>query len=337
MPGTFNISVVVPTYQRRARVMTLIESFRHQTFRARDYEVVVCVNGSTDGTVEALEAAVTDHALRVVLETRPGRSAALNAGIRASRGELVVLLDDDMEPVPEFLAMHWSAHLGRDRIGVMGAVPVAVEPAAPSSTRYIAGKFNRHLANLARPEYRVLLTDFFSGNFSIRRQVLHEAGGFDEDFQIYGNEDLELSFRLAKSGVAIEYSATALAIQRNDKAFAALVEDSIAEGRTAVVFAGKHPDAVRLLKLGSHAHGSIALRWLRNVLLRLDRRWPGLPVFVIRGERQLARIDPPGMTTFYRLALGHMFWVGVQRALADQVRARNDLGALSSLAKDLRL
>ena len=140
-----------------------------------------------------------------------------------------MLLDDDMEPSPEFLAAHWQAHHTRARIGVMGAVPVAIFPRMPPAARFMAEKFNGHLARLGCAEYVPLLTDFYSGNFSIERDVLVEAGGFDEDFQLYGNEDLER--RSACARWACPPSTTPARVRHiDDKDFPALALDAIAEG-----------------------------------------------------------------------------------------------------------
>src|SRR5258705_1441402 len=191
----------------------------------------------------------------VAWRARRGRAGAINAGVAVARGALIILLDDDMEPSPDFVAAHRRAHDSGVRLGAMGAVPVVVDPSASAAARWVADKFNRHLENLARPDYRLLLTDFYSGNFSISRALLDEVGGFDEDFRLYGNEDLELSHRLARAGIDVRYDAGALAHQYIEKSFAALARDREAEGRTAVLFAEKHPEVFDRLKLGTFHDG----------------------------------------------------------------------------------
>jgi len=333
-----SISVVVPTHQRRERLLAMLRAFDTQTFPATRFEVIVSVDGSTDGTVEALKSAATSYSLRTLSHPRRGRAAALNAGVWVSSGRLIVLLDDDMEPAPGFLDAHWRAHQARrTRLGVMGAVPVAVDEDASPASRYIAAKFNGHLENLARPDWPLALTDFYSGNFSIHADLLREVGGFDEDFHQYGNEDLELSFRLAKSGVTLAYDACALAHQHNDKSFRELAEDSVAEGRTAVMFALKHPDAFTYLKLGRYATGPVVLRLIRDRLLRYSRQNARPPRWLLRLEAILARIRPPGMTSFYRLSLGYLYWIGAREAIREARTAGRRLGPLARLARDLRL
>jgi GT2 family glycosyltransferase len=331
------ISVIVPTHQRCARVVALARALARQTFPAGRFELVVTVDGSTDGTEDALAALSPPYALSVASQPQRGRAAARNAAVSRAHGTLLVLLDDDMEPAPGFLAAHWRAHDGRPRHGVLGAVPVRMPAGMRPATRYVAAKFNGHLARLAQPGAALRLTDFYSGNFSVRRSVFDEIGGFDENFRAYGNEDLEFSFRLRQAGVSLAYDADALAVQSIDKDFPALARDAAAEGRTAVQFAIKHPAAFADLKLGSYGHGPLAPRMARNLLLAVGRWWPGFPDWVVRREALLARLVPGDAPAFYRLALGYMFWIGVRAALAARLGDGPLDAPLAQLARDLRL
>lgn len=334
-PSSLVASVVVPTFERRASMLRLCTALSLQTLPGATFELIVSVDGSSDGTAEALASLKMPYPLRILTQAKGGRASALNAGIRAACGELLVLLDDDMEPSPEFLERHVGAHADRASCGVMGAVPIVSDAEAPSAARYTAAKFNGHLEQLRRPEYVMRLTDFYSGNFSIRRSAMIDAGGFDEDFQVYGNEDLELSWRLSKAGIRMVYEPRALARQYNDKTFAALARDSRDEGRTAVLFARKHPEAFDQLRLGTFHNGSRLLRALRNALLSATRNWPSLPERIVGLERMIARWQRGDMTAFYRLALGYFYWLGARTALQDSDARVNDTAGLRRLAGEL--
>jgi GT2 family glycosyltransferase len=330
------ISVVIPTYQRRESLLRELRALARQTLPPRSFEVIVSIDGSTDGTREALESFSTPYRLVVVDGPNRGRATACNRGIRAAGGELLVLLDDDMEPAPGFLDAHWRAARGDPARGVMGAVPVRIEPSAPPAVRHLGARFNGHLANLARPDYVPRLSDFYSGNFSVRRDVLLDVGLFDEDFVLYGNEDLELSLRLTRAGVRFSYCAEALAYQGNDKDFAALARDKIAEGRTAVLLARKHPDALDGLKLGSFAEGPASLLRIRALLLRLGRSWDALPEWLIRLEGLAASLGLPGSRRIYEPLLGLFYWFGARAALEELRGTGTDPGPLARLADELR-
>jgi GT2 family glycosyltransferase len=319
MSKPFEASVVVPTYQRRESLRRLLDVLTQQTLPASDFEVVVAVDGSTDGTREMLEELRPPYALCTAWHTpNRGRAAACNAGIRQSRGVVVVILDDDMEPVPGFLEGHLRAHAGQERLGVVGAVPIAYDETSPGVVRYIGAKFNQHLRKLAEPGTRIECRDFFSGNFSIRRSHLLAAGLFDESFTIYGNEDVDLGLRLGRMGVELVFSADALALQHYEKSAGALANDQIAKGRTAVLLASKHPQALPRLKLTAFHRKSRAWRLARAALLASTRLVPATDRAVVGYLDWLERRNRKALDACLPLALDYFFWVGAAAALREQ-------------------
>ncbi len=321
MTAQYSVSVVIPTYERCASVLRALEALGRQTLPPCDYEVIVSIDGSSDGTREAVERFAAAYRVRALWQPNRGRAAACNAGIRAATGEVVILLDDDMEPLPGFLLAHRQAHPHGSRLGIMGAVPIALDRSSAAVTEYIGGKFNAHLEKLASPGYDLNLRDFYSGNFSIRRAVLLEVGGFDEGFRIYGNEDLELSIRLKRAGVQLRYSAEPVARQHYTKGFAALARDNIAKGRTAVLLVGKHPESFADSRLGGYRRASRKWRLLRSALIAASARWGRMPDVVISFIEWLEKRRPPRLHRYYNVALDYFFWVGVRAALRERASA----------------
>ena len=311
------LSVVIPTYQRRDSLLRLLASLIGQTLPASAYEVVAVVDGSTDGTAEAARGLAVPYALSVLEGSNRGRARACNAGVRAATGDVVVLLDDDMEPTPEFLAAHAQAHAGAGRRAVVGAAPIVVSPASPPFVRYMAGGFRKRLARLGQPGYRVSFRDTYTGNFSARREVLLAVGGFDEAFRVYGHEDYELALRLQGAGVELTYGAEALAHQHYEKTFAAFARDGIARGRTAVLFAAKHPEVVDRIKLSEYRQWPWRWRALRALLLRLSRVTDRVPGWVVALVERLERWEPPRLDKYYTMAIDYLYWYGAFGAMRE--------------------
>ena len=308
------VSVVIPTFRRKDALLRALRSLATQSIAPDEYEVVVVVDGSDDGTREAAESSEQPYSLRVLWQGNRGRAAARNTGVAAAEAELVVLLDDDMEASPRLLEEHLKAHMAGPRLAVMGAAPIAVESSAPAPTTYIARKFNRHLEHLARAGGPLALRDFYSGNLSIRRAVFESVHGFDERFTIYGNEDLELSLRLAAAGVSIVYEPAAIAHQSNDKTFDALARDNVAKGRTAVLLARLHPEARAQLKIGTFQREPLRRRIVVNTLLAATRVVPPVRPVVVGLVRLLGALRIPGAQFLYPLTLDYLYLCGARDA-----------------------
>jgi GT2 family glycosyltransferase len=325
------VSVVIPTHQRREALERVLESLATQTLEPAAYEVVVAVDGSTDGTLETLEAFPPPLRLRWVSPPGRGRAGACNAALAAARGEVTVILDDDMRCVPEFVERHRDDHPPSSRRCVLGAVPVELEEDSPHAARYVKEKFDAHLARLPDPAHLALPRSFYTGNASLRTEVIREVGGFDDSFGIYGNEDVELALRLRQAGVELGYDPEALAFQSYDKDLTGLQLDTLAKGRTTVQLARRHPEVFGDLRL---AHPKDSSRpWLaaRALLLALTRRLPATSGALFALCSLLERLGGWRFPLFYRPVLDYAFWAGVDAAL----RESHDEGELSMLAGEL--
>jgi glycosyltransferase involved in cell wall biosynthesis len=171
------VSVVIPTYQRCASVQRAIEALAHQTLAPDDYEVIVSIDGSEDGTREMLAGQHADFQLRALWGPNRGRAAARNAGVDAARGSLIVFLDDDMVATPGLLSAHVEAHplsnaQPRKR-AVIGAAPMVTSPPSPL-TLYLAAHFQERLDSLARPGRVPRFNEAYTGNLSLARATLLE-------------------------------------------------------------------------------------------------------------------------------------------------------------------
>jgi glycosyltransferase involved in cell wall biosynthesis len=87
------VSIVTPTYQRAGLLRHTIDSIRRQTYP--NIEHIVVDGGSTDGTVELLQALEGTYPLRWVSERDEGMYHAINKGLGMARGEVMAYLNSD--------------------------------------------------------------------------------------------------------------------------------------------------------------------------------------------------------------------------------------------------
>ncbi len=200
------LSVVIPTCNRREILERTLPTLLAQDFPAGDCEIVVVVDGSTDGTIEFLKRQNPAFRLKVIPQSNRGQTAARNAGLRAAEGELVVFFDDDILCPPGILQQHAVAQAGSDPLWVHG--PIYVAPESPRTLlRYkIEDQYTSYYGRLdpgAQIRMPADLCFLSACNLSIRREVLLAHGGFDE--RAPGYEDIELGLRLWKAGVRFRY------------------------------------------------------------------------------------------------------------------------------------
>lgn len=326
------VSLVIPTHQRRESLRRALVSLAGQTAAAASYEVVVSVDGSTDGTAEMIDGFDAPYALRRTAPDRRGRAAACNAAVAAAAGEVLIVLDDDMEAGPELVGRHAAHHPPGSRRCVLGAVPVVLDEDSPRAAAHVKQRFDAHLARLPDPAHLARPRSFYTGNASLRTEVMRAVGGFDESFGIYGNEDVELSLRLRAAGVELGYDPDAVAWQRYEKDFDGLQRDTMEKGRTTVLLARGHPEVFGDLRLAAPYESSRAWLVARAALLAATRRVPATARAVFAAGALLERAGLWRAPLFYRAALDYAFWAGAAAALREQ----EDEGELARLAGELQ-
>jgi glycosyltransferase involved in cell wall biosynthesis len=240
------LSVITPTRNRMGLLEGLLVSLEAQTYT--DFEVVVAVDGSSDGTLALLEAYKRRGvlALEVVVLSGSGRAAARAAAMARATGTVLVFLDDDLTVPPEVLARHAAFHQVMTQSIAIGAV-----------------RFPDGLVRFsARPDWM----NFSGCNVSLAALALRDVGGFDLAFAEYGGEDLELGYRLRQAG--LRYKALQNAEVFHHGARVPDPQKGYSAGYEAVKIAQKHGGNVAL-QLGVHPSLLLAKRAAFNPLGRV--------------------------------------------------------------------
>ena len=251
-PRLTRFSVVIPTYERRETVLRTVAALGDQEFD--DFEVVVAVDGSSDGTAEALRRFGARFPLRVVEQPNGGRATAVNAGAGAAQGEFLLILDDDMSADPRLLAEHDRSHReGAD--AVMGDLPL--DPGSPPNLlSWGVGFWARtRCERLSAPGAEIRLDDLLTGQMSVSRQTYDELDGFDVSFTrdgLFGGEDIDFGYRLLGAGKKVIFNPRAITYQYYDVGPAEYLRRARETGRSDWELVAKHPELTERLDNSPH-------------------------------------------------------------------------------------
>ncbi len=223
------VSAIVPTHDGRELLETLLIGLADET-QYSELEVVIVDNASSDGTVEWLESAVVPFPLIIVRNARNfSFSAAMNIGAARSSGELLLFLNNDVQPIERGWLRRLVTSLERPGTVIAGAV--MVDPNRESvSGRPVAVQHDGIAFRLDRGVLRPVLRGLGADVAEVigadgevaavaaacaltRAAAFDEIGGFDERFR-YGGEDIDLCLRLAERGGAITMSRTTVLLHR---------------------------------------------------------------------------------------------------------------------------
>jgi GT2 family glycosyltransferase len=119
-------------------------------------------------------------------------------GIAAAKGSLIVFLDDDIIPTPSYLRAHYEAHYKARTVAIGYNYPLVLDKERGCSMLGLDVR-DKQFASFPEPGKSVWSL-MYGGNFSVEHTLLDAVGHFDESFEGWGVEDVELAYRLVRHG-----------------------------------------------------------------------------------------------------------------------------------------
>jgi GT2 family glycosyltransferase len=308
---TVTVSFVIPTHRRADALRQTLERVTAVEHPPDALEVIVVDNAGERAT-EQVVAAFGAGAVPVRYEraTEGGAAAARNHGARVSRGELLILLDDDILIEPSHVARHLKL---RSSYGdcVSGGDWRLPDETITALQHTPFGRFRLALERRYRdgepgesldPD-RWQVPMLAACNLALVRDRFLELGGFDERFPYAGVEDRELSMRIRIAGLRL-IRDDSIRLVHNDQLltieqFCAREQRSAA---TVAVLARIHPEADRGRAFAAvngpvsrtDPPGLVARKLIKSVLAvpaaAVTTRWALGAVEPMLSDRVLARL-----------------------------------------------
>jgi len=216
--GKMKISVILCTYNRCQSLANALGSVAASTLpNWVEWEVLVVDNNSCDQTRAVVGEFCQRYPgrFRYLFEPRPGKSNALNTGIRAARGDILVFTDDDVTVEPMWLQNLTAALHNREWAGMGGRTLPERNFSRPrwlsleERTLAMLGIFDRG------PEAFELTEPLLGNNMAYQKEMFEKHGGFRTDLGPlpdcqFQNEDTEFGLRLLAAGERLRYEPSAV-------------------------------------------------------------------------------------------------------------------------------
>jgi GT2 family glycosyltransferase len=255
------LSVVIPSHNRRERLASILEALGAGGYPADRFEVVVALDRCSDGSRAAVEALRLPFPLTVVETDHGSAGPTRNDGVAHAREAMLVFLDDDIVPGPEFLAAHADAHRHGTDVVALGYCPPAVGESWWAQE--LRNWWEDHYRGQREANHQWTFVDFAVGNASISRDLLDRCGGFDPTFPgPRGREDWELGVRILDAGARLRFVPAARGDHYLDASFETALRNRRSDARSELEVARRHPQVI--------GHLSVVL--VADAVARGDRR-----------------------------------------------------------------
>ncbi|MBN1780268.1 glycosyltransferase [bacterium] len=187
------IDIIVPSYNNLTELKQCLAGFALQTFR--DFRVLLCMDGSSDGSLAYAERLTTDFEMLVLKHEEGqhrGRNATRNLALPVLDSTYLATIDSDIVPDPDFLKNHLELLEKRDCIS-LGQV-LYTNRYDNAWADYIQSRGKNKFKSMTEIPYFYVTT----GNMAMRTRYFIESGGQDANMTTYGGGDTEFAYRLHK-------------------------------------------------------------------------------------------------------------------------------------------
>lgn len=208
------ISVVIATYNRGPSLRELLRSLVDQDIGTDAFEVVLVDDGSAEPAWRFIGDLTFPYAFQHVRQENTGQAGARQHGAELANGEIVVIIDDDMEIPRDFLRKHQEAHDAGFDV-VLGHI-ITPEDAGGRALheRFHMEKLTAQIESFRSGATAVRGVHLCTGNVSFRRALFHDVGGFNRTLK--RSEDRELGIKFEERGARIGFGFDAKSIHKSD-------------------------------------------------------------------------------------------------------------------------
>lgn len=223
-----DIAIVIPNFngghllkENLLRIVKAIE-FSKNKLKIKT-EIIIIDDKSTDNSINNIEKYISEANFKNVLfkilqnEKNLGFSSTVNKGVKNSNGEIIILLNTDVAPYEDFLPF-LIQHFEDEKIFAVGCMEESIENGKTILRGRGVGKWKKGFLIHSKGEVNQENTLWVAGGSgAFRKKIWEKLGGFNEVFNPFYWEDIDLSYRAQKSGYRVLFEPRSKVIHKHEE------------------------------------------------------------------------------------------------------------------------
>ena len=262
--------IIIATYNNLNELKSCLAGFETQTMK--DFRLLICVDGSTDGTLEYLSSTGYQFEFEVFTHAdgkRRGRNPARNLSLGHITSKYIVMFDSDIRPAPDFLEKHLELLKNKKCISLGDVIYT------DSATNYLSDYLQHRGKNKYRNGDEIPAYYLITQNVAFESQYFIQIKGQDASMVTYGGGDTEFAYRLWKTfNLPVIFNASAAGYSELNKDLPVYFRQMEEFGSINLPYIyKKYPEFTQLFRFDRLISGSLYHRFLRLFLQPWITKW----------------------------------------------------------------
>ena len=207
------ISLIIPTWNRINALIACLKEIYENSPLINEYEIIICDSHSNDGTEKKVKDFVSRQNiknLKIIQCEHNNVSLKRNEGIKNSKFDYIVLLDDDCIPIGNYIE-NYQIEFGKNENKVISCGQYRTDENKVKKSNYLRYRDSRNYSQIGLNnktteediylDYKRIVT----GNLGFKKiDILSNGVFFNENILGYGGEDVDWAWRLINNGFKLK-------------------------------------------------------------------------------------------------------------------------------------
>ncbi|MEM0084793.1 MAG: glycosyltransferase [Candidatus Methanomethylicia archaeon] len=233
------VSIIIPVKNMENSIEDLLKSIMELDYPKDKIEVIIVDGGSNDKTLEI----ASKYPVKILKEDGKGPNYGRNIGIKTASGEIYAFTDGDCI-LPKDWLKKIVEKIDDEEVGCVGGSVFVAECLKDNLIAKYADESIMRIMPIAKTTEKIhevkLFKHLATCNMAVKRKVIEEIGGFEDDLKVF--EDIDLIVKICKKGYKVLRSPEIYVWHKHREGVWKLIKQTFNYGRGAFAFLRKRPE-----------------------------------------------------------------------------------------------